>query len=89
MTYNELVTLVRRVPFTPLLVHLHDGRTYELRGFGDFMLIPSGLTVRLPYVLDRATTKSIDYVRIAFSDIKEATELASSAFAGGVGHGSA
>jgi hypothetical protein len=75
MTYNEILPLVRREPFVPLRVMLNDGRSFELRQFGQFMLVPRELTVRIPYELP-ATPMPIQQVKIQYSEIKEVIELA-------------
>ena len=74
MTYDEILPLVRREKFVPLRVTLNDGRSYDLRRFGQFMLVRSGLTVQIPYDFP---IKPIQYehVRIQYSEIKEVIEV--------------
>lgn len=74
MTYEEILPLVRREKFTPLRVILNDGRSYEMRAFGQFMLAPAWLSIRLPYELTHATN-SVESVRLQYSEIKQVVEL--------------
>lgn len=87
MEYSNLLPLVRREPFVPLRVQLNDGRSYELRAYGQFALVPAILTVRLPYELNASTTKT-EFIRIPLSDIKDVAEIPAvgAEQIGGVGH---
>ena len=89
MEYSKLLPLIRREPFVPLRVQLNDGRSYELRAYGQFALVPALLTVRLPYELSTSTTKT-EFIRIPLSDIKDVAELPSvgAKQIGGMGHAS-
>jgi hypothetical protein len=48
MSANELAELVHARPFSPLLVQMSDGRTYEIRRPGLAIVTPNTIAIGLP-----------------------------------------
>jgi hypothetical protein len=48
MNANELAELVHAKPFSPLIVQMSDGRTYEIRRPGLAIVTPSVIAIGLP-----------------------------------------
>lgn len=64
---------MRREKFIPLRLTLKDGRTIDMRRFGQFLLVPREITIRLPYDLDASTTR-IEMVYINYDEVLSVSE---------------